>query len=111
LGGSALKKGANGRYTAKRHDRLLRVLVIPTPNGLREIALCDSRAATEVAEYSVAVQRYIQTGDDSRLRKFEGKQITDASGNQVVLLTDIAELDIQGNAGNLSFESFYARTS
>src|SRR6266849_2620817 len=38
LGGSAVRKRANGRYAAKTRDRLLRVLAIPNPGGLREVA-------------------------------------------------------------------------
>lgn len=52
-----------------------------------------------------------QRGDDSALRKFRGQHITDGSGTEIPLLTNVTELDIQGNAGNLSFESLYARVS
>ena len=86
-------------------------MVVLTPDGLQEIALRDSRQASRLAEYWDAVQRYLQRGDDSALRKFRGQHITDAIGGRVTLLTDVAELDIHGNAGNLSFESLYARAS
>lgn len=109
LGRPALRKGPNGRYKAKASDRLLRVLVIPTREGLREIAVRHSRQASQVAEYSNAVQRYLQTGDDSALRKFRRKRITDAKGARVSLLTDLNELDRLGSAGVLSFESLYAK--
>jgi hypothetical protein len=111
LGRSGLRKRANGRYAARPSDRLLRVLVIPTGEGLREIALRDSRQASEVAEYSNGVQRYLQTGDSSALREFTGKYVTDAKGEKVLLLTDLEELDRLGNAGVLSFESLYARAA
>src|SRR5580693_3917829 len=38
LGRSALRKGANGRYLAKNGNRLLRVLLLPAPEGLIETA-------------------------------------------------------------------------
>ncbi len=107
LGGSALRKRASGRYAAKASDRLLRVLRVPTREGLREIAVRDSRQASQVAEYANAVQRYLQTGDASALRKFRRKRITDATGARVPLLTDLDELDRLGSAGVLSFESLY----
>lgn len=109
--GSALRRGATGRYKAQPRDSILRVLVIPTPGGLAEIATRDSRAATMVAEYWNAVQLFLQTGDDSDLRPFRGKFITDAQGNQICFLTDLDELERLGSAGVLSFESLYARAS
>ncbi len=109
LGGPALRKRASGRYAAKASDRLLRVLRVPTREGLREIAVRDSRQASQIAEYANAVQRYLQTGDASALRKFRRKRITDATGARVPLLTDLDELDRLGSAGVLSFESLYAR--
>jgi hypothetical protein len=88
----------------------LRVLVIPTPKGLREIGTRDSRQASKAGKYSAAVQRYLQTGDDSALAQFRGKHIVDATGKRVQLLTDLDELDRLGSAGVLSFESLYARS-
>jgi len=111
LGGSALRKAANGHYAAKPTDRLLRVLVIPTREGLREIAVRDSGQASQIAEYSNAVQKYVDIGDDMARRKFHGKHIIGASGSRIPLLTDLAELDHLASAGVLSFESLYARSA
>lgn len=110
-GGSGLRKRANGLYAAKASDRLLRVLVIPAKEGLREVAVRDSRAASEIAKYSDAVQRYLQKGDRSAIRGFRRKRITDADGARVPLVTDLDELDRLGSAGVLSFESLYARSA
>jgi len=107
LGGSALRKRPHGPYAARASDKLLRVLVIPEPNALREIATRDSRQATLLAEYWNAVE----TGDTSVLQEFSGKSITDATGTQVPLLTDVAALDVLADAGVLSFESIYAGTA
>src|SRR5438105_678237 len=65
LGGSALRKRPNGRYAAKASDRLLRVLVMPTNEGPQQIAVRDSRQASQLAKYSDALQRYLQTGDST----------------------------------------------
>jgi len=111
LGGSALRKAANGRYTAKPSDRLLRVLRILTREGLREVAILDSRLASLVAEHANAVQKYLQTGDDSALRKLKRRSITDASGKRVRLLMNLDEINRLGSAGVLSFESLYARSA
>jgi len=109
--GPTLQKRANGRYAAKTRDHLLRVLMIPTPDGPREVGARGSRQATVLGKYWNAVHRYLQTGDASGLEKFHGKHITDANGARVSLTTDLAELNRLGSAGVLSFESLYARGS
>lgn len=111
LGGSALRKQKNGRYKAKSFDRLLRVLVIPSPEGPKEIAVRDSRSASKIAEYSDAVSRFLRTGDQSKLRKFKRLRINDAEGKRIKLVTDAQELTRLGSAGVLSFESLYARVA
>ena len=108
LGRSALRKQKNGKYVARKTDHLLRILSVLTPEGRREIAVRDSHQASLLGKYWASVQRYLQTGDDSALRKFKGKKITDASGKRHPLITDLRQLDTLGSAGVLSFESLYA---
>jgi hypothetical protein len=108
FGRPALRKQRNGNYVARKTDRQLRVLSVPTSKGRRGIAVRDSRQASLLGGYWAAVQRYLQTGDDSGLRKFKGKKITDASGKRHPLITDLSQLDALGSAGALSFESLYA---
>jgi hypothetical protein len=107
LGRSALRI-KNGRYIPTRTDRLLRVITILSVDGKKEIATRDSRQASIVGSHWAAVQRYLQTGDDSALLRFKGKRVTDASGKRHLLLTDLQEIDRQAAAGVLSFESMYA---
>jgi hypothetical protein len=111
LAGSSLRKQKNGRYNAKPFDRLLRVLVIPSSDGLTEIAVRDSRTASKIAGYSEAVHKFLQTGDDSKLRTFRRLRIRDPAGTRIKLLTDKQELMSLGSAGVLSFESLYARVA
>jgi len=109
--GSTLKKSKSGRYVAKASDRLLRVLVIPGPQGLQEVAVKGSDVASKIAEYSSAVQKYIRTGDSSQLKKFKRLRLLDEKGQRIKLITDLAELKKLGSAGVLSFESLYPRTT
>jgi hypothetical protein len=111
LANPALRKRKNGDYAVKPADDLLRVLVIPTADGLREIGLRDSRLASVVGKYWAAVQRYLETGDPSALRKIRRKTVTDADGKRISLIKDLAELDRLGSAGVLSFESIYAKAA
>ena len=108
-GKAALRKRPSGRYAARPHDTLLRVLVVPSSQGLIEIAVRDSRQASRLGEYWAAVQKYLETGDASPIQKFQGKRVIDASRKRVPLLTDLEQLDRLGSAGALSFESLYAR--
>lgn len=110
-GGAALQKRKNGKYVAKQKDNLLRLVMIPTPEGTREIAVRGSKQVTLLAEYWNAVHRYLQTGEASRLKLFRGKYIKDADGVDVPLPTGLSVLNRLGSAGVLSFESLYARTA
>ena len=107
LGRPAMRK-RNGRYVATKTDHLLRVHSTLIVKGKKEIATRDSRQATLVGGHWAAVQRYLQTGDDSALLRFKGKRVTDASGKKHLLLTDLKELTRLGSAGVLKFESMYA---
>jgi predicted DNA-binding protein (UPF0251 family) len=109
-GGSALKKLDNGRYAAKRNDHLFRPVIVVSENGPVEVATRSFRESSKAGKHSAAVQRYLETGDDSALRRLPRNYIIDAQGNRVALLTDTDELDELGSAGELSFESLYARS-
>jgi hypothetical protein len=108
LGRRALRKRKNGRYVAKKEDQLLRVINALTTDGRKEIATRDSRQASLVGGHWAAVQKFLQTGDDSALLKFAKKRIVDARGKRYRLLTDLKELERLGSAGVLRFESMYA---
>jgi hypothetical protein len=84
---------------------------MPTPDGLRAVAIRGNRQATKLAEFSNAVQKYLQTGDVSDLSKFQGKSIKDADGVEHLLITDRKQLNRLGSAGVLTFESLYARAT
>lgn len=108
--GSVLRKTKSGRYVARPSDKLLRVLVIPSQQGLKEIAVRGSEIASKIAQYSDAVQRYLRTGDSSRLKKFRRLKLVNEKGERIKLLTDLAELQKLASAGVLSFESLYRST-
>jgi len=111
LGKPALRKLRNGRWAARRTDRLLRVLQRLTPEGKVEVALSNSRQASILGRYWNAVELYRNTGDPSQLQEFDGRYIIDADGNQLPLLTDLRTLDRLGSAGVLSFEALYGRVA
>ena len=110
-GKSALRKQKSGKYAAKASDNLLRLIRFPNAQGVGEIAVRSSKQASLLAEYWNAVQLYIDTGNAMRLKQFQGMHVTNASGVNVPLLVDLAELNRLGSAGVLSFESLYARSA
>lgn len=109
--GSALQKTSGGKWSPKKDDNLLRVLVVHTPEGKREIGVRGFRQASLIGKYSNALHIYLQTGDSAGLKKFHNKKIKAANGEQISLLTDLTELNRRGAAGVLSFESLYAARS
>ena len=50
-GGPALQKRKNGKYVAKTQDNLLRMVMIPTSEGIRELAVRGSYQASLLGEY------------------------------------------------------------
>jgi hypothetical protein len=107
--GPVLQKRSTGKWGVTKTDRLLRELRIITPDGEREILVRGSRQATQLSRYFEAVHRYLETGDTSKLVRFQGKFIKDARGVQIPFLTDQKKLKLLGYAGALSFESLYTR--
>ena len=101
-----------GKWLPKTTAQQLRVLVMATVQGNREVAIGDFFQATQIGKHWVAIDRALgPEEDDTDLRTFEGKHIVDVHGEQVPFLTDLAELKRQYSAGNLSFETIYARSA
>jgi hypothetical protein len=109
LGKSALRKTESGRYVAKPSDKLLRVFGVPVHGGRVDVAVRGSRSATVVSERAIAQRRFVRTGETAQLHTLEGLTLLDASGREVPFLTDLDELERQGDLGMLSYESIYAR--
>jgi hypothetical protein len=82
---------------------------IATPDGLLEIGVRGSRQASTLGQYAAAVERYLTTGDFTPLSKFTGRGIRDDKGNLIQFLTDRVLLKRLASAGELSYESIYAR--
>jgi len=108
--GSALRKKLNGKIAPKSSDQLVRLLRVPSEDGLRDVAIRGSKNATFLAGYFNALHRYLATGQFADLEKFRGKSLTDADGAQILLPTARADLMRLGSAG-FSFESIYSHTA
>lgn len=104
--GPALERTESGRYKAKQSDRLVRSLNFPTETGIIGLDVRDSRSAKRISAYWNAVQRYLETGDDSQLRRFRGKSVR-VNKQAHAFITDTATLDRLADAGELSFDDLY----
>ncbi len=104
--GSALQRRPDGRYAAKRADRLYRRMRILTPDGVRVIGIRGSRAASVAGEHASAIHHYLATGDDSRLRALVGKRVAGAPPE-----TDLAAIEAWARLGVLDFEDIYELTT
>ena len=109
--GSALKKQPNGKIAAKSSDQIVRVLRVPTSDGLRDAPIRGSKSATFLADYFNALHRYLATGRYADLERFRGEFVTDADGTQFALPTNRAELKRLAGASEFSFESIYSHTT
>jgi hypothetical protein len=96
---SPLRKNKNEECVAKPTDTRLRMLLIPKPAGVREVAIRGSQQASRLRKFWAAVRRYLQTGDDSALRRLKNKSVTDASGKRRLFLTNLKRLDRLASAG------------
>jgi hypothetical protein len=104
--GRALKPTSSGRYRAAAGDRLRRFVRMLTPVGLIAIEARTSKAASRIAAYWAAVNRYLTTGDDSRLRRFRGSAIR-VGRVSYPFVTDLATLERLAHAGEVQFEDLY----
>jgi hypothetical protein len=76
---NAFKK-SKGKWIAKSHDRILRVMSI-YENGKQEwIEVRDSRIASKIGKYNSAVNEFLRTGKEDLLKQFK-KPFKDAKGN------------------------------
>ena len=104
--GSALTQTAGGRSTVKASDRLVRPMLVPTPDGPVTLDIRDSRSAALLARYWSVVGHYLSTGKTDGLRRLRGRSVT-VNRQKYPLITDLATLDQLGDAGELAFEDIY----
>lgn len=108
--GSALKKGKGGRYEATKTDRLPRICPVPTPRGTIHVLIRSWTTASRLGRYHAAIQHFLHTGDTRALRPFRGKSFKTGKVTYP-FITDPRTLERLANAGELSFEDFYALTT
>ena len=104
--GRALKPTPSGRYAAAAGDWLRRRVRMLTPVGLIAIEARTSKAASRIARYWAAVNRYLKTGDNRPLQAFRGTAIR-VGRVSYPFVTDLATLERLAHAGEVRFEDLY----
>jgi hypothetical protein len=106
---AAFRKRADGKYAAKKYDRLARTVNFPTAKGPTALTIRDSRTVSTIARYWSAVHLYLNTGDATLLRTFRRKSVR-VGKVAYEFITDPALVKRLGHAGEVPFEQFYADT-
>jgi hypothetical protein len=102
--GRALRK-RGGRWTPTPFDRIPREMTVLTNGGPKEYVIRDSRTASLIAEHANAAGRYIERGDDSRLRHLRRRRIR-VKGEDIDLAVDPVRLDRLAAGGELHYELY-----
>ena len=90
LGTALIKRG--GKYYAKPKDRISRGMIINSRGRQIAITIIDSKAASIIGQYHNAIRQYLNTGDKSALREFQGIIVVDSAGVSHRLETDIRKI-------------------
>ena len=77
---NAFKKD-NGRWVAKRYDKILRVMKLNESGSETSFEINDSRIASTIGKYHNAVKEFLNTGNADKLLKFRYRKIKDRLGN------------------------------
>jgi len=77
---NAFKK-VGSSWAPKRFDKIPRSMLTSEKGKLRSIEVSDSRHARTIGRYHNEVRHYLNTGDDTKLKKFSKRKIRDADGN------------------------------
>jgi DNA-binding CsgD family transcriptional regulator len=102
--GSALRKNG-GRWVASPFDRIPREMTVLTTRGPEVYVIRDSRTASLIAEHANAAGRYVERGDDSRLRRLPRRRFR-VNGEDIDLAVDPVRLDRLAQGGELHYELY-----
>lgn len=106
--GRSLDKDQLGQYEAKPWDRFLRYMRFPTPRGLRELKVKDSRSAQRLARYWNDVRAYLLGIEGPEiLERYRNLSIT-VDGEEHTFVTDSEILRRLALAGEVQFNELYA---
>lgn len=103
LGGALRKEGS--RWRPRPFDRIPRPMRVMTVTGPTLVVVRDSRTASLIAEHSNAVQHYLRTGDDGRLRRLRRKHFQ-IDGERIALVVSPTRIDRLAEGAELHYELY-----
>ena len=93
-----------GRHpSAKKRAYAITVL---TPDGPMVVIVNNRKTRGEIARHLNAVRRYLEIGDDRRLREFEPSALVLDDGRRLEFVTDRATLDRLAEGSAIHFELY-----
>jgi hypothetical protein len=105
--GSALQRDGRGWWAPKPADRLYRSMRFLDGRGLTTVEPASSVEASKLSAYWHAVDTFITIGDDRPLRRFRRMRLRTRQKTSLRFVTDPAELERFGYAGQLTYEDLY----
>lgn len=97
-------KKINGRWNAKKFDRISRIMKINESGKEVSIDIRDSRTASKIGRYHQTIGILLETGESNRLKQFENIFIKDSNGKIHIFETSIEHI-IAINERKESFDS------
>lgn len=106
---NAFKK-VNGRWVAKKYDKIPRVIKVNENGKQVSFEISDSRIASSIGRYHNAVREFLNTGNADKLSKFKYKKIKDRESNYHKFETDLQSIiDIEQRRESPEFYTVYVR--
>ncbi len=76
-----------------------------TPEGVKVVEVLKKEDASAIGQYWNAVKHFLDTGDDRRLRPFEGKTVERVEREE--FQTDLDAIEEEARRGEIGFEDIY----
>ena len=112
--GNALRTDWRGRLVATEADPNLRVMSVLTTDGMRDVFVPGSRAASMVAQHNSAL-RATRLGDEAPMRRWRDahgeRTFRGVDGSTYVAETDPDVITERDERGELEFEEIYPELS
>jgi hypothetical protein len=81
-------------------------MTVLTSHGQEEVLIHSRAIRGEIARHLNAVRRYLELGDDRRLRQFEDTVLVLVDGQEFELASDLATVERLGLGGEVHFDLY-----
>ena len=95
--------------TERRNPSGARRMKFPTEDGYVSLPILSRTEASRVATYWSAIEHYLRTGDERRLRPFRNSTLR-VGRESYEYITDLDVIERLAHAGEFTFEDLYDST-